>query len=441
MKKNKGQLYLISLIVLLASYVFIFEYQKPQQEAKKKEADSQLVTLKVDQVHQLSFLQGENKIKLIRKEGGWSFAEPFVEVADNGAVEDFIQSISTEKYLDVVSQPENQKPDLKTFGLDEPFGRIVLESQSGEKNEFNVSEKKNFEGNLFLSKGGESQVFIVNSTWLSLVQRKTNDFRDRRLFRGLIGGVQEIQVKNPEGEFKLISSEGKWSWEKDPGAAIDQNRVREILTQINEARYEEFMSHGAPTAEERKRWGLAQPRIELTLKTQDKTHQIQIGYGEEKKVFVAMSEPQTTASLAPSVAEKFLKIDTTSIRDRKLAFDFNSTKVDKIKYTGSLKQNTFDKTAPGYSDFLKILKEMEVSQFAEGLALKKGLHDFKLFDQEGALVFELQIGETRTVRGVSYLLARTNLQKEVFLLDAQALARIQGHSFFKEKEQEQEAKQ
>lgn len=261
--KNKTNSILGAIVVLLLLYTFFYEVKKPQVEKQKQEKESQLVSLLPEQIERVTLDRKKEKIVLVRKETGWFFLEPFEDEADSNVVDDYIQSLHRERFFEKVEAPEETTLDPKTFGFDEPLAQIEFEDSSKSKNLFVISSKKNFEGNAFLKIGDDPRVYVVNTLWQSLALRETNDFRDRRLLRSSMSSIDRVRFKNKKGYFELTKNENNWILVSDPDAKLNQNKVREFLTSLNDSKYSRWLLKNELSASNLKTYGLNQPEIEL----------------------------------------------------------------------------------------------------------------------------------------------------------------------------------
>lgn len=150
----------------------------------------------------------------------------------------------------------------------------------------------------------------------------------------------------------------------------------------------------------------------------------------EKKFYVFLSDLQTLAEVPQYVVEKFSNLSSSDMRDKKLAFDFDSTQVHRFKYTGSLKMLEKERSNPEFSSFLKLIKESEVAEFGNKIKLGSVKHNFSFLSETNTEVYKLEIGELVKKGSTSFYAARSTLEKETFLLSEAFLTALQNHSFF-----------
>ncbi|MFN7906227.1 MAG: DUF4340 domain-containing protein, partial [Pseudobdellovibrionaceae bacterium] len=264
--KNKGTIALLGITTALALYVYLFEIEKPKKEEALKTAESKFLTIKQDQISQIKIQKtGQPQIVMTKSADGWAVTEPYKDNADNTEVDDFIRSLSDEKYTDIANENKNDSADLKIYGFDLPLGFVEIQDQAGVIEKYTVGSRKNFEGNSFLQKSGDPRILVASQLWGSRVEKTPVEFRDKRLLRASIAKVEKIQIKNQMGTLALEQVENKWKL-TNLDFELDQNRAREILTMLNESRALDYIQEKDPDKDQKIRFGFNQPEITLTAR-------------------------------------------------------------------------------------------------------------------------------------------------------------------------------
>lgn len=428
--KSKLNFILAGLVALAAGYTFIFEYKKPQQEKVKKEQDSRLLNLKADQINQVEFDRSGKKTRLEKKETGWYLADPYQDEADNSLVQDLVDSLGREVYFDYVKDSPDAPLDPKTFGFDSPLATATFTDNTGQKNTFVLSGKKNFEGHSFLKREGDPRVFIVNTVWQSLLMRDDQDLRNRQLFRGKIAAIDEFEIKNKSGLLHLKLNDGVWSTETPKRFRVDQNKVREILSALSEGKYSRWIKAGERNSPGLEEYGLHRPGLEMKLKTPEAEWTVIFGQTKEKKTYAHLSETQAFVEIPLHVFEKFDGYNVDFVRDRKRAFDFDTTQVAKIVYSGELKKFEKIKSDAEFSSFLKIFKDYQALRFESKCKLRKKAHTFDFENESGSSWFKLELGETLGDGEQKVICAKSSMEEDLFVVAESFLKSLQEHSYF-----------
>ncbi len=437
--KSKGLMALVGVTAALALYVYLFEVEQPKKEEARKAVDSKILTLKTDQISQITVQKsGDPKIVMSKSADGWAVIEPLKDQADNTEVDDFIRSLSDEKFTDVANENKDGQADLKIYGFDQPLGTVELQDQAGVLQKFTIGSKKNFEGNSFLQRGDDSRVLVVSSLWPARVDKKPFDFRDKRLLRASIAKVQKIQIKNQHGGLALEQSENKW---KLIGAnlEVDQNRAREVLTMLNESKALDILSDREPDANQRTQYGFQQPAVVLTATVDGQPWEAVIGYDKDKTVYGWVKKPTFVLKLDPPQLDKFKDLTVSFVREKKKAFEFDKATVASVdlKLKGGSVQNA-DKAKTDFLKFVDNVASFEVSEYVSGLSKPNFENILDLKNEKGEKVFTLSYGptyENKKLFGERKLLfaqtVTSTATSEIFLIDPAVAQSIASHDLFK----------
>jgi hypothetical protein len=314
-------------VALLLAFTYYFEFYRVDEEAKQKDVAAKIVSFLPEQIHEITVENSSGKTLLKRDADGWRLEEPVKDWADNTFTEDFVNGLANEKSLDVAS--EGDRIQWSAFGLDKSFSKISFVNQQGAAITISVSEKKNFEGNSLLRREQENRVLVASPEWAERAKKQAIDFRDKRLFRGKIGGIDALSIQSQKDKFELSHKKDLWVSESQPTWALDQNKVRELLTALNEISAAEYLQTVPTTAALKTR---------VTLKIGEKNWTAELRQTPENNNFAVTSDPQFSMKLAPGKVDKFLDLTLDSLRDRKEPFGFKNLAVRRIELQSELKK-------------------------------------------------------------------------------------------------------
>jgi hypothetical protein len=424
---NKTRGFAIAVAVLLAA-TYYFEFYRVSVEEKQKEVEYKLVPFAADQIHQITVENESGQVLLKRDADGWRLEEPVKDWADNSFADDFIEGLANEKALEVAATGDSI--EWSVFGLDKNAATVTFTNQKGEPVSLKVSDKKNFEGNSFLRRNQENKVFIASSQWAARAKGKAIDFRDKRLFRGKISAVDEISIHSQKDAFKLLRKEAGWSAEKDPALSLDQNRVREILTSLNETRAAEYIDT-IPAK--------AAFRAQISLKMGDKHWSAELRQTDDKTIYATTAEPAFLMKMVPGQSDKLFEMTLLSLRNRKEPFDFKNLAVQKIEIQSALKTTTLVKASDTWKvegdakaalnpeavkNLITRLSETAVTEYLlpqERPGFKSPSNKLSLKDEKQNLLLELSWGPTLKKKSPtgekSLILAKSSLYSDPFGLD------------------------
>lgn len=435
MMKNKGLIFLIGSVLALGLYAYFGEYKREINETESKNKQTQIITLPKDQIQKIEILTTGQKLLLTRTPDGWNLSEPINDQADNEIVESLLDQVMMEKSVDQISV--TPAVDLQQYGLSPSLGSISFEDNLGKKQTVEVSIKKNFEGLYFLRKDKQDQILTSGDSWFSFLSKPAEGFRNLRLFRSLISKVNEIKISNRTNKIHLKNMEGRWQAVGFESLQLDQNAVREILTQVS-------VSKGIETLKE-KPTGKTLMSLELlgdNLKYKSDFYQDK----KSKDLLVSMNLPEMHIRFGPQVMEKLRDMQLEDLRDKTLPFQFNETKVSKIEFKTKLKKHKIEKVNGEWpkkesvqvQDLIKKMKSMKVYRyFNSQLQSKNMTYEIRLSDQDEKSIFQFSWSDIKDQ--VAY--ATTSASDEIFQMDDAQIIRLELQKFFEIEKAETESSQ
>lgn len=302
--KVKGRTLLVAALLLFGGYAY-YDFKRDQRLEEQRMYETRLMTVEFQQVDKVEIIYGTRTILLQRTVDGWNLEQPLQEPADNTAVEDLIKNTAAERIIDVVK--EGDDIDWALFGLDKPMGSVAFVTSAGVRDTFEISEKKNFEDNVYARKNKENRLLLINSIWQNKLQREVIEYRDRRFLKHSIASVDKINLKNSTGHLILERKEGQWGALDRADIKLDQNKVRELLQKISEAQATEFIEGGA-TAPQLK------SLFDLELTMADKTWKANVGQAKDFSIYALVRESEKQMKLAPGALDDLIKLELKNLQ-------------------------------------------------------------------------------------------------------------------------------
>ncbi|UXR65211.1 DUF4340 domain-containing protein [Bdellovibrio bacteriovorus] len=301
--KLKGRTILVICLLIFGGYA-VYDFFNEKKVEEKRAMDARLMTVEFDQVDQIEVEKGGQKIILKRSVDGWAMTEPLQDTADNTAADDFVKGAFPERIIEVAKEGADIQWAL--YGLDKPLGKITFKSTAGSQDVFEISEKRNFEDNVFARRNGENRVLLVNSVWQNRANKTVMDFRERHFLRHKIASVDEVSIKNDKGRVMIRREDGKWLAPEKKDLKLDQNKVRELLTQIADAKASEIVEGKLP--------GLKNLfTMELVMK--DKKWKADVGQAKDLGIYAKVSDPAQQMKMEAGALDRFIKIVLADLRE------------------------------------------------------------------------------------------------------------------------------
>jgi hypothetical protein len=163
------------------------------------------------------------------------------------------------------------------------------------------------------------ETFLAGQSVKKDIDKKSEEFRDRKLTGLITAQVTRVTLKTPAGEMELQKKGDHWDIVKPLRARGDDQKIADLIAQITTARIQQFVAddHGDLHG-----YGLAEPRGTLTLYTQDdkQGQLLQIGGVPEKEKdqrYVRFA-PRGFVYTVPKKIEEILSTKPDDLRDRQL---------------------------------------------------------------------------------------------------------------------------
>ena len=434
--RNKSALILGGIVLALGLYAYFGEYKREVNEEKQKETDSKIVSLKKEQIQKIDIKKGEGiTIVLQRTVDGWNMLEPIQDQADNDTVESFLDQITGEKAVD---QIEPKTADLSEYGFRPSMGKITLQSNTNQKQEIEIGTKKNFEGLAFLKRDQENKILTSSQTWMTFLAKPVDQFRNLKLFRGLISKVNMIRVTNSEGSFEFRYNDGYWFSPQKTEWKIDQNAVREILTQAT-------LAKGTGLIDEKKLGPVGAHLLTLEFVSGKDTWKGLLHQDTKTKdVIAAVSPDRLIIRFAPQTLEELRNKKLIDYKDKAEPFHLQTEQVKKIVAHTKLKSFTLIKKNDSWElekpdptvvvnnklaqDIVGKVSRMTAYHFIEGAQPKPVLDsEVQFFDENNKPVFQLSWSEFKNHEGF----AKTSTYHDIFQMDDAQINRLAFHEVVK----------
>jgi hypothetical protein len=440
--KFKKTILLLLITVLFAAAIYYFEFVQKEKSKNAQEISNTIFKLKPEDVNYLQ-IQTHNEIKnqmvtLQKTEKGWQLSDPLQDSADQSVVNDLLKLFSEQKMQNIETQ---NVQNLTEFGLDIPVATFIWKNNQGASEKIQIGSQKNFEGLSFAKLNDEPQVRIVQSTWLTKSEQNLTYYREKRHYREDLATLNKIKIKSVNDDFSLEKKDSLWVSSKFSEYNLDQNKVRQMIKDFSEATIQDYISEGDPSEKEKTEKGLLHAPVKIEFENNNNQWSSELNLNDKDKTLYALtSRPTFLVKLDISRWEKFANVTLDSLRDRKTLMTFSIIDVQKVYTKVNSKETEFNnenKTwllkskLPESTEFLPIQAEkvlddvhnLEISEFIDLELAKKfeGNNMIILKSSNDELIFQLNWGPLIKMKfqGVEkeVYLARTQLSKNIFVID------------------------
>src|SRR6266498_3249517 len=312
---------LILAVVVLAVFAYLrfFEMKQPSTEEARRQSQN-VVNFDRSKVDGIIIQNGDEKIEIRRRDNKWRLETPIKDQADGALVENLLSDLETWQKEGTIPAKdiEADKGKLNEYGLNRPKLKLKLIG-SDRSPEILFGKDAALEGKMYVRFENSKETFLAAQTIKRDIEKKPEEFRDKKLTDLVTTQVSRVVLKTPAGEMELQKKGDHWEILKPLRAPGDDQKIGDLIAQVTASRIQQFVAddHG-----DLHPYGLAEPRGAITLFGQeDKAGQLlQIGGVPEKEkdqVYVRFA-PRGFVYTLPKKIEEIFKTKPDDLRDRHL---------------------------------------------------------------------------------------------------------------------------
>ena len=283
---------LILAIIALAgvAYFRFFEMKRPSTEEATRQAHD-VVNFDRDKIDGIIIKNGDQQIEVRRRENKWRLETPIKDQADSGLVENLLSDLEAWQKEGTIpaKEIEADKSKLTEYGLNSPKLKLKLLGQ-GRLPEILFGKDAALEGRMYVRFQNSKETFLAKQTVKKDIDKKPEEFRDRKLTELTSAQVRRVVLKTPAGEMELEKKDPHWNILKPLRARADDQKVGDLISQITTARIQQFVADDRGDLHP---YGLAEPRGSVTLFDQEQKKDQKVEIGESIKVFGREDKGQT----------------------------------------------------------------------------------------------------------------------------------------------------
>ena len=274
---------ILAILVFAGGAYFRFvEMKRPSTEEARQQAQN-VVNFDRSKIDGIVIKNGDQQIEIRRRENKWRLETPIKDQADGALVENLLSNLENWQKEGTIPAKdiEVDKSKLTEYGLNNPKLKLKLLGQ-GRPPEIWFGKDAALEGRMYVRLQNSKETFLAKQSVRKDIDKKPEEFRDRKLTDLTTAQVHRITLKTPAGEMELEKKGDHWDIVKPLRARADDGKVGDLISQITSARIQQFV---ADDRGDLRPYGLAEPRGSITLfdETEKKDQKVEIG--ESIKVF------------------------------------------------------------------------------------------------------------------------------------------------------------
>ena len=283
---------LILAIIALAgiAYFRFIEMKRPSTEEARRQSQN-MVNFDRTKIDGIVIQNGDQRIEIRRRDNKWRLETPIKDQADGALVQSLLSDLENWQKEGTIPSKEidADKSKLAEYGLKNPKLKLKLLGHDRPP-EILFGKDAAMGGRMYVRFQNSKETFIAGQTVKKDIDKKPEEFRDRKLTELSNAQVRRVLLKTPAGEMELEKKDTHWDILKPLRARADDQKVNDLISQVTSARIGEFV------AEDRgdlRPYGLAEPRGSITLFDQEPKREQKVEIGESIKVAGRQDKGQT----------------------------------------------------------------------------------------------------------------------------------------------------
>ena len=294
---------LILAVVALTGVVYFrfFEMKRPSTEEARRQAQN-VVNFDRNKIDGIVIKNGDQQIEIRQRENKWRLETPIKDQADGALVENLLSDLETWQKEGTIPAKaiEADKSKLTEYGLNNPKLKLRLLGQDRPP-EIWFGKDAALEGRMYVRLQNSKETFLAKQSIRKDIDKKPEEFRDRKLTDLTAAQVRRITLKTPAGEMELEKKVDHWDIIKPLRARADDGKVGDLISQITSAHIQQFVADDRGDLHP---YGLAEPRGSITLFDEAEKKDQKVEIGGSIKVFGREDKGQTLQIGSLSEKEK-----------------------------------------------------------------------------------------------------------------------------------------
>ena len=312
---------LVLAAIALGVFVYLrfFELKRPGTEEARRQAQN-VVNFDRDKIDGIVIQNRDEKIELRRHDNRWRLETPIKDQADSSLIDNLLSDLGNWQKEGTISAKEidADKNKLAEYGLNRPKLKLKLLGQD-KPPAILFGKDAALEGKMYVRFENSKETYLAGQSIKKEIDKKPEEFRDRKLTDLTTTQVSRVILKTPTGEIELEKKGDRWEILKPLRAPGDDQKIGDLIAQVTSARIQQFVAddHG-----DLHPYGLAQPRGAVTLFTREDSQGqlLQIGGVPDKQkdqIYVRFA-PRGFVYTLPKKIEEILNTKPDDLRDRHL---------------------------------------------------------------------------------------------------------------------------
>src|SRR2546430_3036540 len=206
--KWKTTLILFVITAGVFAYLYFGESHRPGTEEAARQSQN-VLNFSREKIDGVVIQNGDDKTDIRRRDNKWRLETPIKDQADASLVNNLLLDLENWQKDAAISAKEMEadKNKLADYGLASPKLRLKLLGPDAPPEIF-FGKDAALEGKMYVRFGNSKETFLANQSVKKAIQKKPEDFRDRKLTDLIMAQVVRVGLKTAAGG-REISKKGE----------------------------------------------------------------------------------------------------------------------------------------------------------------------------------------------------------------------------------------
>ncbi len=267
-----------------------------------------------------------NQVYALEKAGDqWRIKQPLDVRANYSTVSSILDELEFAERNRTITSKEMKGAASEGFGLRNPRIRLTLQGKK-QPMVLLVGNETPTKDAVYVQVQGSKNVLVASQSIYDRLNRSLDDLRDRTVIDFLPASATRIEIKSADRDIELAKSsaatnaEPRWALTHPLAARADQEKVSELLADLNDLRVADFVSEDPRDVHT---YQLDEPEHEITIWTGESGKTLVLGRAvtnDAGKVYGKLKSTDSIYTVPSTIAQKFA-VQANDLRDpRVLAF-------------------------------------------------------------------------------------------------------------------------
>lgn len=259
--------------------------------------DKKLLRAEADKVSRVTLDAGGQSIEFGKSgEASWQILEPRPMRADNFTVGDLVRAVEN---AEMTAAPEEGEAADAKVDFSKPMAAVEVVDEAGSHTLKVVKADEKY----FANSSDLDGVYEVSSTLAESLNKKLEDFRNKKLFDFGFNDLSNLQLRDGETRVAVEKKDDKWVLASEGGREVESHKVQTLIDSLRNLSATSFPSDNAA---DKSKYGLGSPAIEaeVTQAENSTTEKVVITSPSGEHVYAARDGQPTTYEVEKSAVEE-----------------------------------------------------------------------------------------------------------------------------------------